>query len=231
MCIIRPAPAAWQPDAAHQAACSDFIVRIRQRNNIRLDPFDRNVWGAGADSTLDESNRSSQHPRLAPDDLQKITSEVWDTLCNVAADDFDCAFFRLAFDIRRQHLPLMTFGRTQKFINVLCKYAYCYYWSDLNTGWNAKNAWVRHLSSVFHIPVDAIVLHNLRVENRPWFKPLITTPIIQKGSKYARFKIGELKAGWSALDGTYPYIAVQQYVVDNLRGAWSPIHREMRDLW
>jgi hypothetical protein len=125
----------------------------------------------------------------------------------------------------------MTFGRTQKFINMLCKYAYCYYWSNSNPAWNTANTWVADLSSVLHIPTDAIVLHNLRVENRSWFKRTITTPIIQSGSKYARFRLGDVDVGWSEFDGTYPYVAVQQYVVDNLDAAVTPMHREMRDLW
>jgi hypothetical protein len=56
MCIIRPTRPALNPDHAHQEACRTFIESIQQRNGISLDPFDRDVWGEGADSTLDQSN-------------------------------------------------------------------------------------------------------------------------------------------------------------------------------
>jgi hypothetical protein len=180
---------------------------------------------------LVQSNRSTQHPRLTPAALAAVTRQVWKMLSRVKPEDFDCAFFKLAFAIRQAHLPFMTFGRAQKFINMLCKYTYCYYWSAVDPAWNAANTWVRDLSPCFHIPVDAIVLHNLRKENRNWFVKLITTPIIQQGQKYARFRHGDTDVGWSELDRTYPYIALQQYVIDNLNGANTPMHREMRDLW
>ena len=231
MSLIRiPLPPA-SPDHEHQQACVAFINWIKERNGIELHPYNLDEWGRGAESTLIQSNRSAQHQRVSDSDRTALTHLVWNILAKVDPTDFDCAFFALAFAVRVQHLPYMTFGRTQKFINMLCKYAYCYYWSGADDSWNKGNAWVEVLSPCFHVPVDAVVLHNLRKENPRWFSKLITTPIVQEERKYARVKHGDQAVGWSNLDRTYPYIAVQQYVLDNLRGAITPIHREMRDLW
>lgn len=219
------------PGEDHEHLCRDFIDGISVRSGINLHPFDPGVWVRGAESTMLQSNMKSRHQRLDPNDLIKAGDKVWEVFRTVSPEDYDCTFFRLAFDLRIKHLPFMTFGRAQKFINILSKYAYCYYWSGIDPAWNAINGWVKDLSSCFHIPVDAIVLHNLRQENRTWFRPLISTHIILQGRKYARIKCGDKAVGWSALDQTYPYIAIQQYVIDNLRGALSPLHREMRDLW
>ena len=231
MSLIRTPLDIGQPDPKHQQDCVAFIDGISQRNGIKLAPFDLEEWGRGAESTLIQSNRATQHPRLSAGDLASLTGRVWAELSLAGPDDFDCAFFRLAFEIRRAHLPYMTFGRTQKFINMLCKYAYCFYWGGVDDRWSARNKWIKSLSPYFHIPVDAVVLFNLRTENPEWFAKLITTPTLVNGHKYARFRYGDRAVGWSGLDGTYPYLAVQQYMIDNLRGAASPMYREMRDLW
>lgn len=231
MSLIRNALPPLSPDDIHQQACVSFINGIARRNGISLYPFGLNEWGRGAESTLIQSNRSTQHQRISDADRIALTDQVWETLMTANPMDFDCVFFRLAFAIQHQHLPYMTFGRAQKFINMLCKYAYCLYWSKLSPDWNTANQWVEVLSPCFHVPVDAIVLYNLRIENPRWFSNLITSPTIQEGRKYARFKHGDQAAGWSNLDRAYPYIAVQQYVVDHLCDAITPMHREMRDLW
>lgn len=231
MSLIRIPLPPVSPDHEHQQSCVAFIDGIKGRNGIELHPFNLDEWGRGAESTLIQSNQSAQHQRVSNSDRTTLTHLVWNTLAKVGPADFDCAYFGLAFAVRLQHLPYMTFERTQKFINTLCKYAYCYYWSGMDASWNTVNTWVENLSPYFHVPVDAVVLHNLRIENPGWFSKLITTPIIQEERKYARFKAGDRAVGWSNLDRTYPYIAVQQYVLDNLRGAITPMHREMRDLW
>jgi hypothetical protein len=229
--IREPLVLPFDPGDKHQAASRGFIAGIRDRNRIVLNPFNIDVWGQGAESTLIQSNRTTQHPRLTQADLAAVTRQVWKMFSQVQPEDFDCVFFKLAFAIRQAHLPFMTFGRAQKFINILCKYSYCYYWSGVDPAWNAANPWVRDLSPFFHIPVDAIVLGNLRLESPAWFKRITSSSAVPPKPPYARFQHGANTEGWSILDRTYPYIAVQQYVLDNLRSAVTPMHREMRDLW
>jgi hypothetical protein len=200
---------------------------MRDRNGITLIPFDLDVWAKGAGSTLIQSNRHARHPTISEDGLHAAAQEVWQMLSSVSPQDYDSHFFELALEIRKNHLPYMTFGRTQKFINMIGKYAYCLYWSDLDPAWNRQNPWVQNLSPQFHIPVDAIVLYSLRKENRNFFVKFITTPTLQQKRKYARFILGDTAVGWSELDRTYPYIAVQQYVLDHPEGAITPMHREM----
>ena len=76
------------------------------------------------------------------------------------------------------------------------------------------------------------MLARLRHENLCWFEP--TIPGVEGagglGASPGRFKHGEQQQDWFELDRDYPYLAVQQYVIDNLRGALTPLHRGMRDL-
>jgi hypothetical protein len=231
MSLIRTPLAVGRPDPKHRQDCVAFIDGISQRNGIKLAPFDLTEWGRGAESTLIQSNISSRHPRMEARDLALLTDHSWGTLRSTDPGDFDCSFFKMAFDIRQKHSPFMTFGRTQKFINMLCKYAYCFYWGGMDARWNAQNTWVESLSPYFHIPVDSVVLFNLRTESPAWFARLITTPTVVNGRKYARFRHGDRAIGWSGLDRVYPYLAVQQYIIDNLHGSVSPMHREIRSLW
>ncbi len=63
-------------------------------------------------------------------------------------------------------------------------------------------------------------------------KSLVINPVTKaQGTKIVRFWHREDAIGWSELDRAYPYVAVQQYVIDNLNDAHTPLHREMRDLW
>lgn len=55
----------------------------------------------------------------------------------------------------------LSFGHAQKLINILMKYHFVYFYSDLHEDWKKSHAWLEPCFSYFHAPIDRIVLKSL----------------------------------------------------------------------
>jgi len=125
-----------------------------------------------------------------------------------------------------------TIGQSQKLLNLLSKYCFAYYFSELDRDWINKNSWVRECAGAFDIPIDQIVLKNI-------LKLYGTHPIA--GGIYAHRGYGFIcrhvhprrNFAWNRLTCTDCYTELQDFVrhESHLKGYIFPMEFEMAELW
>jgi hypothetical protein len=131
----------------------------------------------------------------------------------------------------------LTLGQAQKLVNLLSKYCFAYYFSELDRVWMADNAWVIEFAAEFDIPIDQIVLRNIR---RGFGQTDAAEGIYVSGSKktapagiVCRHINPLMRSSWNRLSCFGCYAELQEFVrqVSQAQGYVFPMEFEMHVLW
>ena len=136
-----------------------FIEQVKQKVNLAR--FDRDEWFKGCYSTIQRTIRGG----LAERKKERLKNLLFDSIdslrqtrtCKAGYDEW---FENLVSSIRTN--INLTFGQAQKIVNILMKYHFCYYWADFDRKWNNSYCWLFPFFEFFHVPIDNVVLFNLK---------------------------------------------------------------------
>ena len=167
-----------------------FIDRIgtSSRKGKRVDLFHGGwdgslidpAWINGALSTT--ALRKRPHSILKPNkplgyaaaksQVEKAARKFYDKLCASDFSDYDVVFLSscgdLKSEVEKNSNLYWTFGRSQKFFNILTKYWFCVALAYSGKLSQSDRDLVEHYSGRFHAPVDSITLRHLRkIEGSP----------------------------------------------------------------
>jgi len=132
----------------------------------------------------------------------------------------------------------MTLGQAQKLVNLLSKYCFAYYFSEIDRGWMAENAWVREFARDFDIPIDQVVLRNIRrsYKQNDVAGGIYFTDSSKKDAPAGlncRHVTSHAKVSWNRLTCFGCYAEIQEFVrwASQGQGCIFPIEFEMQYLW
>lgn len=147
-----------------ERACADFknesIAFIEKVKKINT--FNEDRWFSSAYSTLNPF-RTIEGGGLSKEDKKTLKTILFSSIKNLRSftvDDYDKWFYDLANKIT-DRVSKLSFGHAQKLINILMKYHFAYYYSDINEDWKKKYLWLVPYFGHFHSPIDRKVLKNL----------------------------------------------------------------------
>ena len=192
--------------SVRKASCVQVVEAVSvAKGRVRLIPFDRNAWFQCAyfsiQRTLPQGIR-----QIALDQLQNDLFEAVYALKQQppAADAFEPWIART---IQTQSDTYrLSIGQSQRLINTLLKYYYCYYHAEIDRTWNEAHQFIAQHSPFFHIPIDSHVLIGLKVT---YDCPDLH---INRAQTYATFRVGDALVSWSRLDDLPVYVKVQRFV-------------------
>ena len=124
--------------------------------------LDEERWFSSAYSTLN-SRFTIEGGDLSREDRKTVKGILFSSIENLrsfSVGDYDKWFYELARGITDSY-PKLSFGHSQKLINILMKYHFVYFCSDFNEEWTKKHSWLVPYFCYFHAPVDRKVLKNL----------------------------------------------------------------------
>jgi len=209
-----------------QQSCDQFITRLQTRNRITLDPYDLSEWLRGTYTTV--QRKVGKRP-----DREQIKTAVADFVVRVrranpsGQDPYDRLFYQRAWAMTRSFG--LSFGISQKLLNIIIKYHFCYYHSKRDPVWNAANEWIATCSPSFHIPIDSKVMANL-LSLQPIYQQFIVPR--QVG---ATFWLNQVRIPWTKLTDDCPYKVVQYLVREDIRAKCVPflypLEYELAVLW
>jgi hypothetical protein len=146
-------------------------------------------------------------------------------LVKASGRSFDDWFYGLLDDIAIENQ--LTVGQTQKIINILLKYYYCYFHSGINEEWNREYNWLIPHFKNLHVPLDNFMLFKLaNICKKDYLKPHG-----KPKSCYCLIKTSNGWIRWSRLDDLNVYQKIQQAIVSNLKIGEDPLNYEMQNLW
>ena len=237
MCLNRHTITIPENDAEHRDLCRRYLEPIN--GDVYMHRLVHPPRAMIAEAFVALTEIAGQTHPVPTEDQQDVVGGLVFHMISALRDedgkpitqDYDHLIFSTVQEICRCFAPSMTLGRAQWVINHFTTTYYCRYWSELDRKYTTTQQWIRHYSPFFHIPVDGGVLAGLRRENPLYFEPTIAAvEVLAPEAPNARYKEGDQTIEWFLLDRDPPYLTVQQYVIDNLRGALSPVHRALRDL-
>jgi len=124
--------------------------------------YDQERWFRGAYSTL-TARFTIEGGSLSEKSKKTISNLLFSSINKLKAyssNDYDEWFYELAKRITDSESKL-SFGHAQKLINILMKYHFVYYYSDLDEPWKRKYLWLTSFFGQLHAPIDRKVLHKL----------------------------------------------------------------------
>lgn len=141
---------------------SRFIQQVKQK--VDLTRFDKDEWFKGAFSTIQRTIRGG----LSDIEKKKLRNLLFSSIENLKGfksktpneEDYNKWFDNLILCIKKE--IGLSLGQAQKIINILMKYHFCYYSSDCDKKWKEKYSWLYLFFDFFHVPVDNLVLFNLK---------------------------------------------------------------------
>jgi hypothetical protein len=195
---------------------TESLAFIEKVKNVRY--YDEERWFRSVYSTL-YAFRTIEGGSLSGDDktaLQGLLFSAIHNLKSFSVDDYDTWFYDLA-KLITNNVAKLSFGHAQKLINILMKYHFVYFYSDLDDAWKTQYAWLEPYFNYLHSPIDRKVLTNVT-------------------NKYA-MDIPPNKMSWTKWnweDKTlYETIQhhIQQHVENTERYYQNRLYFEMKELW
>jgi hypothetical protein len=198
-------------------------------DTVGLKKFNQDKWFIGAYGTMQRTKKGG----ISINQKQNIKTFIFNEIYNNNFEfenqtEFDSWIFNTIKSV--SVLGNLTIGQSQKIINILLKYYYCYYYSKIDNDFCVNH---RHLEKTFqflHAPVDNIILVALKekFDNQD-----ISSIIIS--SNNARFYIEDDDKfyPWSKLDDYEEYIKVQNFIekLSSKEQLNGKLHFEMKYLW
>ena len=149
-----------------------FIARIAERNKIKLIPFDENSWFRGAYSTISRTLHGAYNP-LDVKGRFLCQAFLMQTLPGLVGCNFDLELKALLTKISSD--CRISIGHSQKLVGIVSKYAFTVsrvYPKDLPNNWKQ---YVDKNASLLPVPIDAIVLFNLKNKWPKYFEDIKAT--------------------------------------------------------
>jgi hypothetical protein len=215
-----------------KALSNEFIRQIHEGSCISLTPFCENCWFAGAYSTIRRTLHTDFEP-LSAENLTACRELLFLKLKQLKPDDFDAGIKELIEAVADKFG--LSIGHGQKLASILLKYAFAAAKSGGAGLPNELSRLVSSTSALFPVPIDAIVLFQLKKtvgvnsdDIRAYRRPnadgefMHTAFVNQNGSWVT----------WSRMTDYSTYSSLQQRIrkVAELR-AMTPLVFEMSSLW
>ena len=144
-------------DENFRAESLAFIEKVK---SIKF--FNEERWFSSAYSTLNarftvEGGGLSEEAKKT---LKNLLFSSIEKLPLFSVNNYDKWFYDLSKEINNR-ISKLSFGHAQKLINILMKYHFVYFYSDLDQDWKKKHLWLGPYFNLFHAPIDNKVLKNL----------------------------------------------------------------------
>ncbi len=201
--------------------CVDFC------ETIGLQAFNRDKWFTATFATMQRTNRGGTTNAQRTEIKEFLYTELYDPRFKFKNQgEFDVWFYAAAEKV--QTIGNLTFGQSQKVINILFKYYFCFYYSEKDSKFNELHKFLVNSFSYFHAPIDNIVLLELK---RKYNAEDLNNIIIIGGQ--ARFIIDGYKVPWSKLDNKMTYNNIQSFIqrLTNQRILSCKLEFETKNLW
>jgi len=218
-------------DSTLEMLAQEFTKGIHiYKGKYRLIPYKQADWFTCCYFSV----QRTIHGGLPKDKRNLLREEIFnaiDVLQNTPSnlEEFDKWIYDLFDKITKIHQ--LTIGQSQKLVNILLKYHYCYYYANIDQNWNERNSFIARMGRFLHVPIDNYVLVQL--------KDVYKCPkvAINSAGNYATIQINTEYVSWSRLDSPDGYSAYKeiQHFVRNIvirqPQYASALHFEMQELW
>jgi hypothetical protein len=211
---------------------TNFIDQLKARNKVDLLPWDKRRWFRGAYSTIQRTLRGGFSPLSTKQkcDCADLLSREIPAL---AGREFDLKLKSLVH--RTADEFKLSVGHAQKLISILTKYATaCHMHSSLSVpeGWRSLvDSNFDHLP----VPVDAIVLFQLRILYPNHFPDVLPFSGKDKNGRpthWAKILSGNTAVSWSRISDYNTYWSLQVRIRELAEAnKVAPHEFEMRYLW
>lgn len=144
-----------------------FTEKVRSVNS-----YHEERWFTSSYSTLN-ARFTIEGGGLSEEAKKTLRILLFSSIENLTAfsvSEYDKWFYDLAKRIIDK-FPNLSFGHTQKLINILMKYHFVYYYSDLDKDWKKRHFWLVPFFDRFYAPIDRKVLKNLTEKYSMHFAP------------------------------------------------------------
>ncbi len=196
-------------------------------NQIGIHTFDRDKWFVRAYSTMQRTKKGSISPDQKRNIKELLFEEISNTLTSVTSqEEFDEWILKITDKIG--DFGDLTFGQSQKIVNILLKYYYCYFYSKQDAAFNKTVESLQPVFNFFHAPVDNVMMVALK---RDYNSDKLN--FVKKVANSARFVENGNLLAWSRLPSEDPYRRLQE-IVQELSAAHNfenKMHFEMANLW
>ncbi|NTW01990.1 MAG: hypothetical protein HGA19_11985 [Oscillochloris sp.] len=193
---------------ALKAQCAQVVETVSiAKGRVRLIPFDRDMWIQCVYFSIQ---------RTLPQGVRQITLE------HLRRDLFDAVYALNhqpatvdAFEPWIAHTIQMlaetytlSVGQSQRLINTLLMYYYCYYYAEIDHMWNEEHRFIAQYSPFLHIPITSHALLKLKV--------VYDCPDlhINRAQTSATIRVGDAFVSWSRLDDFSIYVKLQHFIRD-----------------
>lgn len=211
---------------------ADFLSQLREKNRIKLVPFDEQRWFRGAYSTIQRTLRDEFKP-LTEDSKVSCASVLFKDIPKLKGNVFDQNLKDLILKTAKDFN--VSIGHAQKLISVLTKYAAaCHHHSDSQVPDDWKKL-VQSKLGRFPVPVDAIVLYRLKQHYPDQFSDVIAGSGQDKKGRqtfWAKVVKNGVSQTWSRISDYETYWSLQKRIRALAKAnKVAPLEFEMRCLW
>jgi hypothetical protein len=209
-----------------------FIRQLKERNRIQLLPFDQQTWFLGAYSTIQRTLRNCFSPLT---DLQKAECAdfLFRQIVRLPGKNFDSKLQKLILQTAKDFK--VSIGHAQKLISILTKYAAACHGRPAG---KVPEDWKALAQSEFErlpVPIDAIVLFQLKKHYPLKFKDVVAgTGRGKKGhpTYWAKVVMEDKSQAWSRISDYDTYWSLQKRIRELAKDKKvAPLEFEMRHLW
>jgi hypothetical protein len=193
---------------ARKARCAQVVETVSvAKGRVRLFPFDQHAWFQCAYATI-QRTLSQGAPQIARDHLQRDLFAAVDVL-NYQPPTADAFEPWIAGTIQTLAATYaLSIGQSQRLVNTLLRYHYCYYHAERDRAWNEAHQFISPHGPLLHVPLDHHVLIGLKVT---YDCPDLH---INRERTSATVRVGDALVSWSRLDDLPAYVRIQRFAQD-----------------
>lgn len=213
-------------------AFDSFIIQLKRRNKITLLPWEQDRWFRGSYSTIQRTLRNGFSP-LSDDQKTKCAELLFSELQKLKSDGFDKGIESLILRISSDFS--LSVGHAQKLVSITTKYAAaCNARSDGGMP-DALKSMVKSNYDLLPVPIDAIVLYQLRQRYPSEFSDVQAGTGKDKRGRpifWAKVCVGDKFEAWSRISDYKTYWSLQLRIRSlAAKTHESPLEFEMKNLW
>jgi len=191
-----------------KARCAQVVESVSvAKGRVRLIPFDQNAWFQCVYSSIQRTLPQGA-PQIVRDHLPHDLFDAVDALRDQppTADAFEPWIAGTIQTLATTYT--LSIGQSQRLINTLLMYYYCYYHAERDCAWNEAHLFISPHSPLFHVPLNHHVLIGLKVT---YDCPDLH---INRERTSATVRVGDALVSWSRLDDLPTYVRIQRFVHD-----------------
>jgi hypothetical protein len=193
---------------ARKARCAQVVEAVSvAKGRVRLFPFDQHAWFQCAYATIQRTLPQGA-PQIALEPLQCDLFDAVDALSHQppTADAFEPWIAGTIQTLAATYA--LSIGQSQRLINTLLTYHYCYYHAECDLTWNEAHQFICQHGPLLHVPIDHHVLIGLKVT---YDCPDLH---INRERTLAKVRAGDSLVTWSRLNDLPAYVRIQHFVQD-----------------